>query len=265
MKRFIPLLLAVAVMILCAACAPKSNASLQEVINDLNTSSADDISSFNTSSDDSPIDITVEDAVVSEYKKVGTYVCGNQKVDYSYEYPKITVKTFDVNQINNKIRQYCEALINTELKAMRNEQFIQMTKMGYTACVKNNVLSVTMRMNFEADQLKYTIYNAFNINLRTGAELDKNEVLNAAGYTSTDGEAKIKAAAQNKFTELYGNEYDYDGEELEAYNKALESTLVDYDVDMTLFFDGDEILTAVVRVYNPEDENLSYNYEVKVE
>ncbi len=262
MSRFFTLVLAVCLTFSVTACAPKSNTTLDEIVGEINPDLSQSSSSDMSSNVSSNITLTKDELVKTEYSKKGTYSLSGTKTDYSYEYPQITVPDRNLSKINSRIRNYCTALINVELESMEQNRKIEMTKMSYSACVKNNVLSVVIRSVFGE---QFTLYEAVNINIETGNELEKNDVILAAGFTSADGDSRILQAASDKFLQLYGESADYSTvDEITAYERAKAATEVDYDVDMTLFFDEDGVLKAVVRIYEPLTDD-SYDYfEVKV-
>lgn len=260
MKKFIITLLAATMLFTLASCGPKSSASLGDVLSEINNIS--NVSSV-SSSDSAEIlstPLTVAETVKEDFHASGTYTYGGKKINYSYKYPQLTLPNVSLTEINSRIKNYCSALIDVELKAMAKNSRVDLTEMKYTACIKDNVLSLLITSVYGTD---YTLYEAININTDTGAELNKENILNAAGMTTTDGMDKIKAAAESKFLQLYGKNTDYSTDEIEAYEKAKKSTLLDFDVDMTLYFNEIGALKAIVRIYEPTGEDYGY-HEVSV-
>ncbi|GEM_PF-3891174 len=260
MKRFITLLIAATMLFSIASCGPKTTASLDDVLSDINNKS--DVSSVNSSDSAhvSSTPLTVAETVKEDFRATGTYSFSGKTINYSYKYPQLTLPNVSLTEINTRIKNYCSALIDVELKAMAMNSRVDLTEMKYTACIKDNVLSLLISSVYGSE---YTLYEAININTDTGAELNKEDLLNAAGMTTTDGMNKIKAAAESKFLQLYGKDTDYLPDEIEAYEKAKKSTSVDFDVDMTLYFNEIGALKAIVRVYEPTGEEYGY-HEVSV-
>ena len=258
MKKIILLALCLILTIALVSCGSSSN-SLNEVIDELN--SANTPSLVETQSDvSSKITIKAEDIVKREYEKNGEYTFNEVKTEYSYTYPQITLEQTGIASINERIKNYCEALIDTELNAMKNNKNIGMTKMSYSAYVKDKVLSILIKSEYGYD---YTLFDAINLNIETGIELEKNDLYNAAGYTSTDAAAKIKAAAEDKYVQIHGTIADRDVDDTIDYAKGKSATSIDYDVDMTLYFDQSGRLKAIVRIYELGGEEYEY-YEVTV-
>ena len=258
MKKIILLALCLILTIALVSCGSSSN-SLNEVIDELN--SANTSSLVETQSDvSSEITIKAEDIVKREYEKKGEYTFNEVKTEYSYTYPQITLEQTGIASINERIKNYCEALIDTELNAMKNNKNIGMTKMSYSAYVKDKVLSILIKSEYGYD---YTLFDAINLNIETGIELEKNDIYNAAGYTSTDAAAKIKAAAEDKYVQIHGTIADRDVDDTIDYAKGKSATSIDYDVDMTLYFDQSGRLKAIVRIYELGGEEYEY-YEVTV-
>ncbi len=261
MKRLSFFMLAVLLLGL-ASCAPKSNATLKDVINEIDPEyyAVSEVSSEASSEEEIKFDLN--DVVKVEFCQKDSYKCDGVTTDYSYEYPQLSLPNINLTKINNSIRNYCSALINVETKAMTEGRQIEMTKMSYSASSKFNVLSVIIKSEF-GDQ--FTLTKAINLSVKTGAELTNNDVILAAGFTSADGEAKILNAAKDKFTQLYGESDDYNTpDEITAFERAKAATEVDFDVDMSVFFDQNGELKAMVRIYQPLTDD-SYDYfEVKI-
>lgn len=261
MKKPIFAVAAVA-LIAFSACAPKSNSTLDDVVNDIdpNYYAVSEVSSEVSS--EAEVKLDMNEVVKVGFCEKDSYTFDGERIDYSYEYPQLYIPNVNLTKVNDSISNYCNALIGVETKAMNEGRQIEMTKMGYSANAKNNVLSVVIRSEF-GDQ--FTLCKAINISVKTGAELTNNEVILAAGFTSSDGEAKILNAAKDKFTQLYGQSDDYNTpDEITAYERAKAATEVDFDVDMSLFFDQNGSLKAMVRIYEPLTDD-SYDYfEVKV-
>lgn len=258
MKRIILLALCLIITVVLISCGSSSN-SLNEVIDELNganTSSINDVESDISSE----ITITAADIVKREYEKNGEYLFNETKIEFSYTYPQITLNQVGIDSINERIKNYCEALIDTELNAMKNNKNIGMTKMSYSAYLKDKVLSILIKSEYGYD---YTLFNALNLNIETGIELEKNDIFNAAGFTSTDATEKIKAAAEDKYVQIHGTIADREVDDTIDYAKGKSATSIDYDVDMTLYFDESGRLKAIVRIYELGGEEYEY-HEVTV-
>lgn len=261
MKKTIFALAAVSLVTL-SACTPKSNATLDDVINDIDPNYYAVSEAESEVSSEAEVKLDMNEVVKVEFCEKDTYTYDGQKTDYSYEYPRLNLPNVNLTNVNDSIKNYCNALISVEKKAMDEGRQIEMTKMGYSANAKNNVLSVVIRSEFGE---QFSLCKAVNISVKTGAELTNNEVILAAGFTSTDGESKILNAAKDKFTQLYGVSDDYNTpDEITAYERAKAATELDFDVDMSLYFDQNGALKAMVRIYEPLTDD-SYDYfEVKV-
>lgn len=265
-KKLLALLLCAAVLSLFVSCGEKSNATLDEVLAEISPedyASSDlgaDGSDLSSSDVSGEVTVTVKDAVKTEYQKSGSYTYSGTKIAYSYKYPQITLSGVNVSEINDDIKSYCQALIDVELSAMNSGRKIGMTDMNYTACVKGEALSLLISSQFGSE---YTLYETVNINITTGSELSKNDILNAAGLTSKDGDAKIKAAAESKFTQVHGTVSDRSTDEMIDYEKAKSATSLDYDSDLQLYFAENGSLKAIVRIYKLGGNDYEY-YEVSV-
>lgn len=265
-KKLLALFISAAILSLFASCGEKSNATLDEVLAEI---SPEDYASSDLGSDESDsgssdmsdeVTVTVKDAVKTEYEKSGSYTFGGKKTSYSYKYPQITLSGVNVSEINDNIKNYCQALINVELSSMNSGRKLGMTNMNYSACVKGEVLSLLISSQYGSE---YTLYETVNINITTGGELSKNDILNAAGLTSKDGDAKVRAAAENKFVQVHGTVSDRSADETIAYEKAKSATSLDYDSDLQLYFAENGSLKAIVRVYKLGGDEYEY-YEVSV-
>ena len=81
--------------------------------------------------------------------------------------------------------------------------------------------------------------------------------------TSNDAAEKIKTAAEDKYVQIHGTIADRDVDDTIDYAKGKSATSIDYDVDMTLYFDEDGNLKAIVRIYKLGGEEYEY-HEVMV-
>ena len=258
MKRIIILGLCLVLIISLVSCNGSSG-SLSEVIDEINSTNTPSVDE-NGSDVSSEIPITAADIVKREYEKSGEYLFNGTTTSYSYAYPQITLDLAGIASINERIKNYCEALIDTELNAMKSSRKIGMTKMSYSSYVKNQILSILIKSEYGYD---FTLYEAINIDISTGIEQEKSEIYNAAGLTSDDAAEKIKQAAEDKYVQIHGTIADRDVDDTIGYAKGKSATSIDYDVDMTLYFDEDGKLKAIVRIYELGGEEYEY-HEVTV-
>ncbi|MBQ5890784.1 MAG: hypothetical protein IIW73_07530 [Clostridia bacterium] len=259
MKRIILLEICLIMMLTLVSCGNDANNSLDEVMDELNGANASSIDE--TESDvSSEITLTAAEIVKREYEKSGEYLFNGTKTEFNYAYPQIVLDQMGVTSINERIKNYCEALIDTELNAMKSNRKLGMTKMSYSAYLKGEILSILIKSEYGYE---FTLFEAINLNILTGIEQEKDDIFNAAGLTTTDAAEKIKTAAEDKYVQIHGTIADRDVDDTIDYAKGKSATSIDYDVDMTLYFDEDGNLKAIVRIYKLGGEEYEY-HEVMV-
>ena len=259
MKKIILLAILLVMIFTLVSCGNGANNSLDEVMDELNGANVSSVDET-TSDTSSEIILTAADIVKREYEKSGEYLFNGTKTEFNYAYPQIVLDQVGVASINERIKNYCEALIDTELNAMKASRKLGMTKMSYSAYIKGEILSILIKSEYGYD---FTLFEAINLNITTGIEQERNDIFNAAGLTSNDAAEKIKAAAEDKYMQIHGTIADRDVDDTIGYAKGKAATSIDYDVDMTLYFDEDGRLKAIVRIYELGGEEYEY-HEVTV-
>ncbi len=120
---------------------------------------------------------------------------------FSYKIPKININSDDVNEINKEIN---DKIISQAKKSITGIEKYNgsrgLYKINYLYYINNDILSVVIELDFDADIVDYYTYN---INTTTGAKVTNEEILKIKKLTDTQFSEKLSSAAKIKFINKY--------------------------------------------------------------
>lgn len=103
MKKTIFALAAVSLVTL-SACTPKSNATLDDVINDIDPNYYAVSEAESEVSSEAEVVLDMNEVVKVEFCEKDTYTYDGQKTDYSYEYPRLNLPNVNLTNVNDSIK-----------------------------------------------------------------------------------------------------------------------------------------------------------------
>lgn len=121
---------------------------------------------------------------------------------FSYKIPKINIDSDDVNEINKEINEKIISRAKEYVPILEKNDSVGLYEVGYLYYINNNILSVVINLNFDADVVDYYVYN---IDINTGKRISNEDILKIKNMTEKQFEEKLSSAAKIKFINKYGS------------------------------------------------------------
>lgn len=125
---------------------------------------------------------------------------------FSYKIPKINIDSDDVNEINKEINEKIISRAKEYVPILEKNDSVGLYEVGYLYYINNNILSVVINLNFDADVVDYYVYN---IDINTGKRISNEDILKIKNMTEKQFEEKLSSAAKIKFINKYGSKDTY--------------------------------------------------------
>lgn len=125
---------------------------------------------------------------------------------FSYKIPKINIDSDDVNEINKEINEKIISRAKEYVQILEKNDSVGLYEVGYLYYINNNILSVVINLNFDADVVDYYVYN---IDINTGKRISNEDILKIKNMTEKQFEEKLSSAAKIKFINKYGSKDTY--------------------------------------------------------
>lgn len=194
------------------------------------------------------------DIVIEAYTLEKDYiddVGNNYKI--SYHIPKINISSADVDRINSLIDKSLMSTAAAELECMNMGASIFVFDIGYRYYINGDILSLFV---YQLSDIEIQIYEAYNINIVTGAEVTPTELLNTAGISPDQFIQNAKS--------ILGQNYDSDiPEDMkdEFYNTQYENTISDSNVNlnMPMYLNENGELCFVGAIYSIAGADCYYH------
>lgn len=174
---------------------------------------------------------------------------------FSYKIPKININSDDVNEINKEIN---DKIISQAKKSITGIEKYNgsrgLYKINYLYYINNDILSVVIELDFDADIVDYYTYN---INTTTGAKVTNEEILKIKKLTDTQFSEKLSSAAKIKFINKYGSKDTYKESELKEqesfyvtqYNQTISGSNCKID-NNKIYLSDNQNLNVVTKIYS---------------
>ena len=188
---------------------------------------------------------SVGGGVIKEiYKTSGTFYSGGSELSYSYRIPFIDLQGSYVDGCNYEIdRRFRQAARDAEA-AMERYETPEVLSIDYTAGFFGDVVSLEITQIDAEGRSSFAVYN---FDKQTGAGVERQQLLDAGGFTAEQMDELLRQAAEEEFRRQFGSQ-----EELSpvAFSDALERTLELDPASVTLFLTSDGQIRAMIPLYN---------------
>ncbi|MBP3413585.1 MAG: hypothetical protein J6L81_00085 [Clostridia bacterium] len=144
----------------------------------------------------------------------------------SYHIPKINISSPDADRINSLIDKSLASTAAAELECMNMGASIFVFDIGYRYYINGDILSLFV---YQLSDVEIHIYEAYNINIVTGAEVNPTELLNTVGISPDQFIQNAKS--------ILGRNYDSDiPEDMkdEFYHTQYANTVSDSNVNLNM-------------------------------
>jgi len=181
---------------------------------------------------------------------------------YSYDVPAINIDSADVQAINAAIQAGYRDKINGELANEQQGLSVVMHTAGYEYSINDNVLSLVVHSEYPNDCV---YYQAFNVDVYTGASVSNSELLASRNVSTADFLSTLPRLYEAQFVKLYGTKEEWmDGfrnapsgwteegieEQGNFYTRQLEATTspANIDSDTPIFVNSENRISVVANI-----------------
>jgi len=204
---------------------------------------------FFRAEENEPLPMTQDTAmgyVWNEYDQSGAYT-DQYGTEYFYYYrlPQFFEDNDDLREINTEIREKYVPIIEDELAAMRQNEFITAQNVDYSLMENEDILTLYIR----SFSWEWEAHDAWYYDLRTNSRTDSRELLRRLNIDEEEFLDAVRMAAEVCFVETFGA---LSEEERDAYGyyDFLEWTLSDEAInfDLPIFADAVGNLCVMGRI-----------------
>lgn len=182
---------------------------------------------------------------------------GYEDISISYKVPKININSDDVTKINSEIDKEITSKAKESIKEISNGTSIGLFKIYYNYYINDNVLSVLIGLEYDADIRNYYTYN---IDIKTGKRMSNEDILKIKNMTKKQFEEKIVNAYKNEFLKGYGSIEKWtstqDSWQSESkamyeaqYNRTISQSNCNADTQM-IYLDANGKINVVAKIYS---------------
>ena len=182
---------------------------------------------------------------------------GYEDISISYKVPKININSDDVTKINSEIDKEITSKAKESITEIKNGTSIGLFKIYYNYYINDNVLSVLIGLEYDAN---ISTYYTYNIDIKTGKRMSNEDILKIKNMTKKQFEEKLANAYKNEFLKCYGSiekwisTQDSSQSESKAmyeaqYNRTISQSNCNADTQM-IYLDANGKTNVVAKVYS---------------
>lgn len=208
----------------------------------------------------SKLDNTKDWVYDAEYKK--NVNADSYSTDYNTYYAKdIVVPFININSSyatisNDEIKNVFHDAIKAYNKGI-SDKMTYVDKCNYNKYINNDVLSVLLTFGIGATDIVHPNYYIYNIDLKTGEKLSYKDIYSAAGFDSSNINAKVEKAITDVMKEEL-NDFEYPSDYLDGtnFNTYNDESITNYyksiiNGNLKYFLSNDKELNIIVRLSVP--------------
>ncbi len=179
-----------------------------------------------------PSDIDYDNLVTEAYSK--TVQSGGSSL--SFRIPEINLDSPEVEAINNTI--YSTMVPYAEEAETKDSYALTCSEISYTWAAYDNILSLVIQSEMYPNATPRTLYDIYNIDITTGTQLNKEELLQIYGMSSDEYFETARTALGSFWWDIYG-EFVHQGafdNIIDFAQEQLSATISDNNVNSLLPF-----------------------------
>ena len=173
----------------------------------------------------------------SHYDMSGTYT-DQYGTDYSYWYqiPQFLEDTGDMAEINTEILDLFGPIVEEEMAAMRQEEFVSFDTVAWDAYISEGILTV----HVYSHSWEWEHHRTWYYDIQTGTRTDSLDLLERQGITEEEFLSAVREHAEACYVEIFAGTPEEDRETY-GYYDMLEWTISDEAVNLDLPIFVDEV------------------------
>lgn len=193
-----------------------------------------------------------QELVTDVFTYTGTTKDGNN-TSVSYKIPKININSDDVTKINSEIDKKITSKAKESIKEIENGTSIGLFKIYYNYYINDNILSVLIGLEYDAD---ISTYYTYNIDIKTGKRMSNEDILKIKNMTKKQFEEKLTNIYINEFLKSNGSIEKWTSTQSESkamyeaqYNRTISKSNCNSDTQM-IYLDANGKINAVAKIYS---------------
>lgn len=166
-----------------------------------------------------------KELIYEQYTKEGA--------DFSYHVPAINIDSVDVENINEKISEFCEDNIDA------------CTKIGYSSYTYKDTLSLVIAKSYPDD---VNVHKVYNINISAGEPVNNSDLLSMLGISQDTFLNVAKICAAEQFKANFDDFKIMVQEAQTQYNNTIASENINLNIPM--FLDNEGKLNIIATIFS---------------